>query len=185
MKLSTGRLRAFCRQRDLAHRSHCAMSAESLYAAVNEVLKRLVAEAIAVDKCAKIVHKTTKKKIASTKMEEILTTAKDELQESVLNGVSQVIHNDEVLEGMVNLKNLIEESPKDVKGWRPSGIPSDDISGHLQPVMFDIEENLIRLRCRLESELEKKRSFYKETEDRAQAAMREVTFFNHMVRSLP
>lgn len=29
-------------------------------------------------------------------MEEILATAKDELQESVLNGVSQVIHNDEV-----------------------------------------------------------------------------------------
>lgn len=39
------------------------MSTESLYAAVNEVLKRLVAEAIAVDKCAKIVHKTTKKKV--------------------------------------------------------------------------------------------------------------------------
>ncbi|KAL4003219.1 hypothetical protein ACH3XW_6710 [Acanthocheilonema viteae] len=161
------------------------MSTESLYAAVNEVLKKLVAEAIAAEKCMKIVHRTTKKKIAPDKMEEILKTAKDELQESVLNGVSQVIHNDEVLEGMVKLKNLIKESSKGVTGWRPSGIPSDDITGHLQPVMFDIEENLIRLRCKLESEIQKKRNFYKETEDKAQAMMREATLSNHIVRSLP
>ncbi|EFO28462.2 hypothetical protein LOAG_00006 [Loa loa] len=161
------------------------MSTESLYAAVNEVLKKLVAEAIAAEKCVKIVHKTTKKKIAPDKMKEILTTAKDELQESVLNGVSQVIHNDEVLEGMVKLKNLIEGSPKEVAGWRPSGIPSVDITGHLQPVMFDNENNLIRLRDRLEAEVEKKRNFYKETEDEVQAVMREASFCNHIIRPLP
>ncbi|VDP22016.1 unnamed protein product [Onchocerca flexuosa] len=92
------------------------MSTESLYAAVNEVLKKLVAEAIAAEKCMKIVNRTTGKKITSEKMDEILVSAKEELQESVLEGVSQVIHNDEVLEGMVKLKNLIEGSPKEVKG---------------------------------------------------------------------
>ncbi|CAG9536977.1 unnamed protein product [Cercopithifilaria johnstoni] len=161
------------------------MSTESLYAAVNEVLKKLVAEAIAAEKCIKIVHRTTKKKIAPDRMEEILTIAKGELQESVLNAVSQVIHNDEVLEGMVKLKNLIEGSSKEVTGWRPSGIPSDDIAGHLQPVMFNIEENLIRLRFRLEAEIEKKRNFYKETEDKAQAMMREAALSNNIVRPLP
>ncbi|EJW87596.1 hypothetical protein WUBG_01491 [Wuchereria bancrofti] len=140
------------------------MSTESLYAAVNEVLKKLVAEAIATEKCVKITP---------DKMEEILTTAKDQLQESVLNGVSQVIHNDEVLEGMIKLKNLIEESSKEDIGWRPSGIPSDDITGHLQPVMFNIEQNL------------KKRNMYKETEDKARAMMQEASFYNHSVRPLP
>uniref|UniRef100_A0A8R1Y428 Uncharacterized protein n=1 Tax=Onchocerca volvulus TaxID=6282 RepID=A0A8R1Y428_ONCVO len=161
------------------------MSTESLYAAVNEVLKKLVAEAIAAEKCMKIVNRTTEKKITSEKMEEILVTAKEELQESVLEGVSQVIHNDEVLEGMVKLKNLIEESPKEIKGWRPSGIPSDDIIGHLQPVMTNIETNLLQLRKKLEAEIEKKRIFYKETESKAQALMREAPFCNHIMRSLP
>uniref|UniRef100_A0A1I8EGJ6 Uncharacterized protein n=1 Tax=Wuchereria bancrofti TaxID=6293 RepID=A0A1I8EGJ6_WUCBA len=149
------------------------MSTESLYAAVNEVLKKLVAEAIATEKCVKVIHRTTKKTITPDKMEEILTTAKDQLQESVLNGVSQVIHNDEVLEGMIKLKNLIEESSKEDIGWRPSGIPSDDITGHLQPVMFNIEQNL------------KKRNMYKETEDKARAMMQEASFYNHSVRPLP
>ncbi|VDK88942.1 unnamed protein product [Onchocerca ochengi] len=175
------------------------MSTESLYAAVNEVLKKLVAEAIAAEKCMKIVNRTTEKKITSEKMEEILVTAKEELQESVLEGVSQVIHNDEVLEGMVKLKNLIEETPKEIKGmiptlskgWRPSGIPSDDIIGHLQPVMTNVETNLLQLRKKLEAEIEannilfKKRIFYKETESKAQALMREAPFCNHIMRSLP
>lgn len=39
-------------------------------------------------------------------------------------------------------------------GWRPSGIPSDDVTGHLQPVMFNIEKNLICLKDRLEAEIE-------------------------------
>ncbi|MCP9257596.1 hypothetical protein DINM_000708 [Dirofilaria immitis] len=166
------------------------MSTESLYAAVNEVLKKLVGEAIAAEKC-----------IDSERMDEILATAKEELQESVLEGVSRVIHNDEVLEGMIKLKNLIEESPKEVKGtisvlpkarrWRPSGIPSNDITGHLQPVMTNIEKNLIQLRTKLEAEIDasnilcKKRIFYKETESRAQALMREAPFCNHIIHSLP
>uniref|UniRef100_A0AAF5RUE6 Uncharacterized protein n=1 Tax=Wuchereria bancrofti TaxID=6293 RepID=A0AAF5RUE6_WUCBA len=171
------------------------MSTESLYAAVNEVLKKLVAEAIATEKCVKVIHRTTKKTITPDKMEEILTTAKDQLQESVLNGVSQVIHNDEVLEGMIKLKNLIEESSKEDIGWRPSGIPSDDITGHLQPVMFNIEQNLVCLRDKLEAEIEasnilfahafKKRNMYKETEDKARAMMQEASFYNHSVRPLP
>ncbi|KAK6102306.1 hypothetical protein QQG55_7925 [Brugia pahangi] len=152
------------------------MSTESLYAAVNGVLKKLVAEAIATDKCIKITP---------DKMEEILTTAKDQLQESVLNGVSQVIHNDEVLEGMIKLKNLIKESSKEDIGWRPSGIPSDDIAGHLQPVMFNNEQNLICLRDKLEAEIEKKRNMYKETEDKARAMMQEVLLYNHPVHPLP
>lgn len=41
-----------------------------------------------------------------------------------------------------------------ISGWRPSGIPSDDITGHLQPVMLENEENLNRLRNRLEAEME-------------------------------
>ncbi|KAM3722482.1 Polyamine-modulated factor [Dirofilaria immitis] len=161
------------------------MSTESLYAAVNEVLKKLVGEAIAAEKCVKIIDRTTKKKIDSERMDEILATAKEELQESVLEGVSRVIHNDEVLEGMIKLKNLIEESPKEVKGWRPSGIPSNDITGHLQPVMTNIEKNLIQLRTKLEAEIDKKRIFYKETESRAQALMREAPFCNHIIHSLP
>ncbi|VBB26535.1 unnamed protein product [Acanthocheilonema viteae] len=162
------------------------MSTESLYAAVNEVLKKLVAEAIAAEKCMKIVHRTTKKKIAPDKMEEILKTAKDELQESVLNGVSQVIHNDETcdLQYMLSshcfmcmlIKRLSGSEANKEARWRPSGIPSDDITGHLQPVMFDIEENLIRLRCKLESEIQA---------NKAQAMMREATLSNHIVRSLP
>uniref|UniRef100_A0A0R3RFF0 Focal_AT domain-containing protein n=1 Tax=Elaeophora elaphi TaxID=1147741 RepID=A0A0R3RFF0_9BILA len=146
------------------------MSTESLYAAVNEVLKKLVAEAIVTEKCVKIVRRTTNKKIAPDKMEEIVTAAKGELQESVLNGVSQVIHNDEVLEGMIKLKNLIEASQEGITGWRPSGIPSDDITGHLQPIMFNIEEDLT-----------KKRNFYKETENKVQAIMQGAALSSHIV----
>uniref|UniRef100_A0A915PWT1 Uncharacterized protein n=1 Tax=Setaria digitata TaxID=48799 RepID=A0A915PWT1_9BILA len=129
-------------------------------------------------------------------MEEILTNAKEELQESVLNGVSQVIHNDEVLEGMIKLKSLIEGSSKEMKGWRPSGIPSDDVAGHLQPVMTNIERNLSHLKARLEAEIEasnilfiafvfKKRVCYEETESKAHAMMQEAGFCNHIIRSLP
>lgn len=39
------------------------MSAETLYAAVSDVLKKLLSEAIKVEKCAKTVQRTTEKMV--------------------------------------------------------------------------------------------------------------------------
>ncbi|VDN04158.1 unnamed protein product [Thelazia callipaeda] len=157
---------------------------ESLYAAVNEVLNKLKAEAITVKKCCSVIKRITKhewkeavavlfitmlklftkrpkerwcdsvQSVDGNKIEDILAVARCELCESVLDSINEVITNDGLVEKMTELRNLIEKSPEEGKGWRPSGIPEKDIIGHLRPIVNDYESDLIKLKQKLQEEVE-------------------------------
>ncbi|VDM48089.1 unnamed protein product [Toxocara canis] len=126
------------------------MEREPLISLIEKIVKRLASEIVTPKYVKRAVYGATAHKLPADKMERVVRESSEEFERAVIAKVEAKV--DRLIE-------IIRDSDPNAQGWRPSGIPRKDISGHARLALLEHVKRLEEIKKNRLDELEEKKAY--------------------------